>query len=772
MADISRTLEIDPWRIVEIRVPVEHRKKHETIFSLGNGYMGLRGSFEEGKPDDPNSDRGAYVNGIYDYYPYVYNWRRPGYPARGHSMLNVADYSIIHLTIDGEDFSMDTGTVRDYSRILDMRTGVLTRNLEWTSPNGKTIRIEAERFISMASSHCAAIRFSVTPLNFTGTVVVTSAIDGNVKNCNWNTRALEVTGTGMQDGAMWLSHRTKESGFHLAYAAVHKVEGPVHRRDTLCEMENVKETVTFHPAQGQTCTVEKYVAIYDSRDYPTDKLADLAVEDAGSMSRIGMHAAKQAHADYWASFWHDADLQIEGDDAAQQGVRFALFQLAQSTGRDGKTNCGANGLTGEAYNGHVFWDSEMYIMPAFLYSRPEIARSMMSYRYHILPEARKRAREMEHEGACFSWESISGEECGWIFEAATDQYHLQSDIAYGVIKYHEATLDDEWLFDKGAEIIFDTAKCMAHRGAFIPLKGNKFCINVVCGPDEYTPAVDNNSYTNCMCKFHLEYAYNLAQRMALEMPEKYSELAERLGIDQTEIDLWKRAADNMYIGYDEKLGITLQDDQFLYRDPVDVEELKKRGYILMNMHPLNLWRFQVAKQADVVLLMLTLPHWFSKELKKANFDYYEPKTIHDSSLSPSIHSIIASEIGYYDKAYEYFVRTARMDLDDVKGNTAGGCHTACMGGSWMSIVYGFGGLRVYDGKVHLNPYVPKDWRSYSFKILFRGARLKVDVNRTNVTLTLVEGERFDLELFGTAVTLTANTPVYEVQSHIGVQHGA
>jgi len=767
MTDILRTLEIDPWRIIESRVPVEHRKKHETIFSLGNGYLGLRGSFEEGKAGDPNSDRGAYVNGIYDYYPYVYNWRRPGYPARGHSMLNVADYSIIRLTVDGEEFNIDKGTVRDYSRILDMRTGVLTRNLEWTSPKGKTIRIETERFISMVSSHCAAIRFSITPLNFTGTLIVASTIDGNVKNCNWNTRALEVTSTGVQDGAIWLTHRTKESGFHLAYAAVHDVEGSSHRRDVLCETESVEEIFTFYPTQGQTCTVEKYIAVYDSRDYPADNLVDLSISDAISMYGVGMSAAKQAHADYWASFWNDADLQIEGDDAAQQGVRFALFQLAQSTGRDGKTNCGANGLTGEAYNGHVFWDSEMYIMPAFLYSRPEIARSMMSYRYHILPEARKRAREMEHEGACFSWESISGEECGWIFEAATDQYHLQSDIAYGVIKYHEATLDDEWLFDKGAEIIFDTAKCMAHRGAFIPLKDNKFCINVVCGPDEYTPAVDNNSYTNCMCKFHLEYAYNLAQRMAFEVPKKYSELAERLGIDQAEIDLWKRAADNMYIGYDEKLGITLQDDQFLYRDPVDVEELKKRGYILMNMHPLNLWRFQVAKQADVVLLMLTLPHWFSNELKKANFDYYEPRTIHDSSLSPSIHSIIASEIGYYDKAYEYFVRTARMDLDDVKGNTAGGCHTACMGGSWMSIVYGFGGLRVYDGKVHLNPYVPKDWNSYSFKILFRGARLKVDVNRSNVKLTLVEGDRFDLELFGIAVTLTANTPVYETQSRIG-----
>lgn len=758
----GRTLEVDPWRIIEREVPTEHRKKHETIFSLGNGYLGLRGSFEEGSADDPNSDRGAYVNGIYDYYPYVYNWRRTAYPSRGHSMLNVADFSAIRLTVDGEEFSVDTGTVRDYSRVLDMRTGVLTRSLEWTSPNGKTVRIEAERFVAMHPSSRVVMRYSVTPLNFGGGIGILSAIEGNVKNANWTNRALEVTGLGERDETIFLTHRTQESGFAVGYAAGHMAVGPLRHQSRCVTGERVEETFDFAAVRGEACAIHKFIAVYDSRICPEDQLVHYCVNAVLTNRKQGFDHMLRTHTTYWASFWNDADLQIEGDDAAQQGVRFALFQLAQSTGRDGKTNCGANGLTGEAYNGHVFWDSEMYIMPAFLYSRPEIARSMMSYRHHILPEARKRAKELEHEGACFSWESISGEECGWIFEAATDQYHLQSDIAYGVIKYHEATLDDEFLFDKGAEIIFDTAKCMAHRGAFIPLKGNKFCINVVCGPDEYTPAVDNNSYTNCMCKLHLQYAYDLAHRMASEVPEKHAELTERLGIDDDELDLWKRAADNMYIGHDDELGITLQDDQFLYRDPVDVEELKKRGYILMNMHPLNLWRFQVAKQADVVLLMLTLPHWFSKELKKANFDYYEPKTIHDSSLSPSIHSIIASEIGYHDKAYDYFMRTARMDLDDVKGNTAGGCHTACMGGSWMTIVYGFGGLRVYDGKVHLAPYVPEGWTSYSFKVLFQGARVKVDVSRETVSLSLLEGGHIDLEVCGESVILNSAAPTHSL----------
>ncbi len=758
--DTARTLEVHPWQIIETQPDPVHRKKHETLFSLGNGYLGLRGSFEEGIKDE-TSDRGAYINGIYDYYPYVYNWRRTAYPPRGHSMLNVADYNIIAARINDEQVNVLDDDVTDYKRVLDMRSGLLTRSFLWTAP-GAAAHVTIERFVSMARPHCVAYRYSVTPVDINAQIEFESSIDGDVKNVNWKKRALHTIHLGDRNGAIFLTQRTSESNFSLGFAALHKTSGDFTSLKHTVDGERVNTLVAFNGRPNQACILEKYVAIFDSRDIPEAELVNAAIREAESAAEAGFDALLKEHADYWADFWNDADLQIVGDDAAQQGVRYALFQLAQSTGRDGKTNCGANGLTGEAYNGHVFWDSEMYILPAFLYSRPEIARSMMEYRYWILPEARKRAQELEHPGACFSWESISGEECGWIFEAATDQYHLQSDIAYAIIKYYEATGDDDFLTNYGAEVLFETAKCMAHRGAFIPLKDNKFCINVVCGPDEYTPAVDNNCYTNCLCKLHLDYAEKLARRMEREFPQKWADLCSRLELTDEELDLWRRASDNMYIPYDEKLGINPQDDQFLYRDPVDVNELKKRGYILMNMHPLNLWRFQVAKQADVVLLNLVLGNWFSPELKKANFDYYEPKTIHDSSLSPSIHSIMASEIGYREKAYEYFTRTARMDLDDVKGNTAGGCHTACMGGSWMTIVYGFGGMRVYDGKVHLDPYVPEDWESYSFKILFRGARMGVNVTKTGTKLSLLEGNSFEVEIAGKNVTLTVSQPEVEI----------
>jgi alpha,alpha-trehalose phosphorylase len=760
--DVGRTLEVHPWEIREREVKPDTNQKHETIFALGNGYMGLRGTFGEGIrfPGDPppnhghgpHSTRGAYVNGVYDYYDYVYNWRRTAYPEHGHSILNVADYNLAAITVAGEPFSMTAGAVADYLRTLDMRRGTLTRELTWTSPGGNTVRITVEKLLSMDRPHVAAIRITITPLSFSGPIEVASSLDGDVANRGNPGQVLQVTATGERDGIGHLAHRTSRSGFALAYAMAHRA-APEAVITASASERRVEARVAFDAEQGSTYVLDKFVAVYTSREAPAESLVEQAVAEAQAAAEAGFDALRQAQEAYWAGFWEDADLEIEGDVAAQQGVRFALFQLAQSCGRDGRTSCGANGLTGEAYSGHVFWDSEMYVLPAFLYSRPEIARSLLGYRHHILDRARERARQMEDAGALFSWNSISGEECGYVFEAATAQYHINNDIAYAIAKYIEATDDEEFLAGAGAEILFETARCMAHRGAFIPLRGGAFCINVVCGPDEYTPAVDNNLYTNMLTQHHLRCALQVANWMRRERPDQYRALVERLGLDDDEFDLWQRAADKMYLPYHEKLGVNPQDDAFLYRDPVDVAKLSQRGYILMNMHPLNIWRLQVAKQADVVLLMLLMPDRFSPELKRRNFDFYEPRTIHDSSLSPAIHSILANEIGYHDRAYDYFTRTARMDLDDVKGNAAGGVHAACMGGSWMAIVYGFGGLRVYDDRLHFRPYLPPAWTGYRFKVLFRGSRIGVAVAGDGASFRLLEGEGLDLEVNGETVEL-------------------
>ena len=436
---------------------------------------------------------------------------------------------------------------------------------------------------------------------------------------------------------------------------------------------------------------------------------------------------------------------IKGEPSCQQGVRFGIFHLMQSCGKDGKTNIGANGLTGDWYQGHIFWDTEIYMLPFFLCNHPEIAKSLLMYRYYILDKARERARQMDDKGALYSWNSINGEECGWIFEAVTAQYHINCAVAYAIFKYVEATDDENFLADFGAEILFETSRCLANRGCFIPLKGNKFCINVICGPDEYTPVVDNNCYTNTMTKFHFNFALETAEMMKDRFPEKYEELAGKINLREEELALWRRAADNMYIPFNNELNIHPQDDSYLYRDPINLDKIPPAKMPSMgNLHPLNLWRLQASKQADVVLLMFLKSNEFPLEVKKSNYDFYEPKTIHDSSLSPSIFSIIASEIGYYDRACDYFLYSCRMDLDDLKGTTRNGIHAACMGGTWMSVIHGFGGMRIFDDVLHFDPYLPEKWTGYEFKIIFKGRLIKIAVGKDKIHYELMKGTAIEL----------------------------
>jgi len=367
---------------------------------------------------------------------------------------------------------------------------------------------------------------------------------------------------------------------------------------------------------------------------------------------------------------------------------------------------------------------------------------------------------MGDHGALFAWNSINGEECGFVFEAATAQYHLNSDICYAIYRYVEATGDEQFLTDFGAEIVFETAKCIAHRGAFIPFRNNAFCINVVCGPDEYTPAVDNNCYTNTMARFHLRFAYETAKRMEQQNPSKYKELIDNVQLDEEELRLWKKASDTMYIPYNEEYGILMQDDAFLYRDPVILDSFPpEKRPLLTNLHPLNLWRYQVSKQADVVLLMILFGYEYPAELRKAVYDFYEPRTIHDSSLSPSVHSIAASAIGYTTEAFRYFEWAARMDLDNRNGNTALGIHAACLGGVWMAVVHGFAGMQVYRDTLHFAPYLPEQVDHYSFSITFRESRIRVAVTEDEVRYELVDGTPVTIEHCGNPLLVSKDTPV-------------
>ncbi|MBA2133867.1 glycoside hydrolase family 65 protein [Capillibacterium thermochitinicola] len=740
------------WEIVEEKFCPAYNQRNETVFTLGNGYLGLRGNFEEGyHGPDGTSVEGTYINGFYETVDIKYPEIAYGYPEKGQTMLNVTNGKVIKLYLEDEEFHMFSGQLLAYQRRLDLRNGVLHRSLVWRSPAGREVKLEITRLVSFTNKHLAAIAYEVTPLNFDGKIRLYSALDGDVQNQQAGTdprvgshlagRALEVLAQNVNDKGGALLQQTKKSGFYLACAMRNQVEGPLAQVKTEKTPLRVGVAYEFAGEAGRTIWLYKYLAYVTAKDEAHDLLqqAENLVRQA---EEAGFTRLRLDQQEYMAAFWAQADIEVKGDPLVQQGLRFNAFHLLQAVGKDGITNIGAKGLTGEGYEGHYFWDTEIYILPFFTNCNPAIGRALLTYRYHTLDRARRRALEIGlTRGALYPWRTIGGDECSTFFPAGTAQYHINADIAYAIKKYVELTGDRDFLFTYGAEILFETARLWMEIGAFNPRKENRFCINVVTGPDEYTALVDNNCYTNLMAREHLKYAVQTAKWMEAEAPAQYQNLCAKIGLDAEEIMLWQKAAEHMYIPYDQRLGIYAQDDTFLDKPVWDLEATPPEKFpLLLHYHPLLIYRAQVCKQADVVLALFLLSTQFTTEEKRRNYDYYERITTHDSSLSPAIFSIVASEIGYHDKAYDYFTATVRLDLDDYHGNTKDGLHMACMAGSWLAVVYGFAGMRVADGVLCFAPYLPEQWEEYRFNVTHQGRIIRVVVNKEGTSYHLLKGD--------------------------------
>jgi trehalose/maltose hydrolase-like predicted phosphorylase len=746
----------DEWKIIEESFDVETNYRDETIFALGNGYIGMRGNLEEGYSGPPGTSlQGTYLNGFYESEPIPYGESAYGYATHSQTMLNVTDSKIIKLFLDGEPFDLFRGKVVSYRRELDMRQGVLTRDVIWESPKGLQANIKIQRMVCLPRKHLAAISYEVTLLNGDGSVRIVSGLNGEVQNqvtmgdprvgSGFSGQVL-LTESKQVDGTFAaIKQKTRNTQFALVCAMEHDFhvanqENPVVEFSIEESEQMVTVVHSLSAKKGATIRLTKYIAYVTSKDYPESDLYGLAKQEVATGKRLGFDALRMEQIQFLEDYWLHSDVEITGDVALQQGLRFNAFHLLQSVGRDGKTNIAAKGVTGEGYEGHYFWDTETYILPFFLYTHPWISKRLLEYRYHTLDKARERAKIMSQKGALYPWRTIDGEETSAFFPAGTAQYHINADIIYALKKYMNATDDMEFFLNAGAEMLFETARFWVDLGDYIPKKGNAFCINNVTGPDEYTAIVNNNLYTNVMVKDHLEYAYAMAQRMRTEYPESFRTLSAKIGLREEEIAEWKRAADAMYIPYDEELGIHPQDDSFLEKAVWDFEHTPEENYpLLLHYHPLVIYRYQVLKQADVVLALFLQGNRFTPAEKKRNFDYYEPITTHDSSLSPCIHSIVAAEIGYLQKAYEYFMQTARMDLDDVNHNVKDGIHTAAMAGAWLSIVNGFAGMREYDGELHFCPRIPGPWQRYRFRVTFKGRFLEIDVSQERVLYRLLEG---------------------------------
>jgi beta-phosphoglucomutase len=771
MTDRRPLYPIDAWRIRELAFDPAFAARNETIFSLGNGHLGLRGNLDE---EPGNCAHGTYVNGFYEEAPISYGEAAYGFPRNHQVLLNVADGKRIQLFVGDDPLDLASGTVEAYERSLDLRTGLLLRSVRWRSPGGPAVEVVSRRLVSFTRPAVAAIQFTVTAIDRSVPLRIVSAINARIRNQEGADDPR--VGAHLPEGSLQTLHReasgtwgavvqrTRTTRLALAAAMDHEIEmagnGRRAARTTSVAGEDaVALTVLVEPEAGAPVTLTKYLAYCTSLDHPEEALVHEAREAIAAARSGGFDGLVEEQRAVLERFWSVSDVELDGDGALQQGVRYNLFSLFQAAGRDGRTSLAAKGLTGEGYEGHYFWDTEVFALPFFVYTQPEIARALLRFRCGILDQARARATEMSQRGALFPWRTIGGEEASAYFPAGTAQYHINADIALAIARYVAATGDRRFLLEGGAEVVFETARLWADLGDYVPAQGGAFCINEVTGPDEYTALVNNNCFTNLMAQAHLRYAAALSDELRNEAGAAYKQLARRIALGEAEVAEWRRAADLMRIPRDRELGIHAQDDEFLARAPWDFAGTPRSKYpLLLHFHPLVIYRHQVLKQPDVVLAQVLLGSQFTMAEKRRNFDYYDPLTTGDSSLSPCIQSVAAAELGYAALAYAYFMRTARMDLDDVNGNVSHGVHAAAMAGSWVSLVHGFGGFRDDAGRISFAPRLPATWTRLRFRMCLRGTLLQVTLTGRAATYELLEGGELDLEHFGRQVRVTAGTP--------------
>lgn len=762
------------WEIIEEKFDINNNYRNETIFSLSNGYIGTRGTFEEGYDFDIKTGlEGTFLNGFYESEKIKYGEFNYGFPVVSQTMLNVQNGKNLKIKLDDEEFNMNEGSILKYNRVLKLREGILERNVTWVSPKGKEVEITFKRLVSFTNKHLMAIKCEVTPLNFDGEINIISEIDGDVINHTADTNPLidygpygrvlqpekvEANGTFLS-----VTSRTRNTKFLLCCASENKL---ITNSDY--NMSNVKDEYTssvkyqVQVTKNETVTFEKYISYVSSIDYDEEQIQELTNKVLTQACTSGFDDIAMVQKAYVNDFFESADVKIEGDVALQQGIRFNMFHLLQACGRDGKTGMGAKGITGEGYEGHNFWDTEMYMIQVLIHTSKDLAKNLLDFRYNTLDAARGRAIELGHaNGALYPWRTINGKEASAYYLLGTAQYHVNADIAYAFHKYIEVTGDIDYLVEKGAEVYFETARVWLDVGGFIKERDNKFCIHCVTGPDEYTALVDNNSYTNLMARENLLYAYDTACWMKENRPQAYKELAGRLELKESELELFKKAADQMYFPYDEKLGVYGQDDTFLYRKPWDPDKIpeEKKSLLYKHYHPLFVFRHKMCKQADLMMAMYLLSHKFSKEEMKKNFDYYENLTLNHSSLSTCIFGILSCDLGYYDKAYEYFTGTSRLDLDDYHQNVHTGIHAANMAGTWMNIVFGFAGMRTYDDNLTFNPYIPKAWGSYSFNITYKNQVINITISHEQIVYKLTQGDEIVIKHKDQEVTLIKDQEV-------------
>ncbi|MDH4177343.1 MAG: glycoside hydrolase family 65 protein [Thermoleophilia bacterium] len=776
----ERIYPIDDWAIVEREFRPESLGLTEALFAVSNGYIGLRACPEEGRPTVENA---TFVNGLYETWQIIHGETAYGFAKTGQTIVNATDSKIVKLFVDDEFFNLQRAELLSFERKLNMRAGTLDRVAVWETPGGKHVRIASRRLVSFEQRHLCAISYEVTLLNGAAPVVISSELlapgetatqDVEVEDPRRGTvlpgRVLEPTLHGAAGLQAVLCHRTRRSDIRLSCGIDHLVETDCAYEAQAKSSENFGQVVVQVDAEaGKPIRLTKFMAYHHSFSASPEQLASRATWTLDRAKLHGFAALLASQERFVADFWHRSDIEVQVSPERrsdqgwiQQAIRFNLFHLLQASARTDGAGIPAKGLTGSAYEGHYFWDTEVYVLPFLTYTSPDWARNLLLHRHSQLGPARERARLLNQRGAKYPWRSINGEEASAYYAAGTAQYHINADIAYALRRYVVMTGDSEFLYDKGVEILVETARLWADLGYHSDRLDGRFVIHGVTGPDEYTTVVNNNTFTNLMARENLRYAADAVEQLQREDPDRFTALVDRTGLDPTELDEWRSAAERMFVAFDERTGIHPQDDDFLDKEIWDVEGTPADLYpLLLHFHPLVIYRHQVVKQADVVLAMLLLPDDFTRKQRRHNFDYYDPLTTGDSSLSASVQAIMALDVGRYELAREYAQAAVVMDLGDVQGNARDGCHIAAMGGAWMVAVYGIAGFRDQDGRLRFKPICPDGWQRVSFRLRVRDTVLRVEIEPDSARYTLEQGEELTLWHRVEEIRLTRHEAVAE-----------
>ncbi len=748
---------VEPWAVRETELRLDMLSQTESVFALANGHVGLRANLDEG---EPYGLPGTYLNSFYEVRPLPYAEAGYGNPEAGQSVVNVTNGKIIRLLVDDEPFDVRYGELRAHERVLDLRAGLLRRSVEWVSPTRRPVRISSVRLVSFSQRAVAAILYEVEPLEGRTPVVVQSELVANepLPPPDGDPRAAAALGSPLQseyfadrDARAILVHTTRASALRMGAAMDHVIDGPPGTEWSAESFEDLgRVTVTAELDAGERLRVVKFLAYGWSGRRSMSAIRDQvggALAEARHTGWDGLVADQRGYLD---DFWDRADVEIEGDAELQQAIRFSLFHTLQAGARAEQRAIAAKGLTGPGYDGHTFWDTETFVLPVLTYTVPEAAADALRWRQVTLDHARERAKVLGLSGAAFPWRTIRGQESSGYWPAGTAAFHIGADVADAVVRYRGATDDEAFERDVGLELLVETARLWRSLGHH-DTEG-RFRIDGVTGPDEYSAIADNNVYTNLMAQRNL--------REAADAAERHVDRAAELGVDEEETASWRDAAQAILIPYDEDLRVHSQAEEFTEHELWNFEATSADQYPLMLHFPyFDLYRKQVVKQADLVLALHLRGDAFSEEEKARNFAYYERLTVRDSSLSACTQAVIAAEVGHLELAYDYFGQAALLDLADFEHNTRDGVHIASLAGAWIAAVAGFGGMRDHDGVLSFKPCLPQALTGLTFRLMFRGRRLRVQIRHARATYTLLDGPPLEITHHGEPATVTSDRPL-------------